>query len=43
MSLDSAFQYAAQLEDPIRADLVEAHRRSWARLAESGTWWTGPE
>ena len=43
MSLDSAFQYAAQLEDPVRADLVESHRRSWARLAESGTWWTGPE
>ena len=43
MSLDSAFQYAAQLEDPVRADLVESHRRSWARLAGFGTWWTGPE
>ena len=43
MSQDSCFQYEAQLEDPIRVDLVESHRRSWKRLAESGTWWTGAE
>lgn len=28
---------------PVRADLAEAHRRSWRRLASPGTWWTGAE
>jgi hypothetical protein len=30
-------------EDPIREDLVRAHRRAWERLAEPGTWWNGRE
>ena len=25
----------------VRDDLVSAHRRAWARLAEPGEWWTG--
>ena len=28
---------------PMRADLVEAHRRSWESLRKPGTWWTGAE
>ncbi len=38
-----AFDYTTQIDDPIREDLVLAHRRAWARLASPGTWWTGPE
>lgn len=30
-------------EDPIRPDLVEAHRRAWAHLAAPGTWLSGAE
>ena len=26
---------------PIRADLIAAHQRSWARLAGPGTWFDG--
>jgi hypothetical protein len=39
----SFFDYAKQLEDPIREDLVFAHRRAWTRIAEPGTWWNGRE
>lgn len=28
---------------PVRADLVAAHRKAWARLARPGTWWSGAE
>lgn len=28
---------------PVRADLVDAHRRAWERLAAPGTSWTGAE
>ena len=28
------FDYAKQIEDPVRDDLVLAHRRAWERLAE---------
>ena len=28
---------------PIRDDLVAAHQRAWRRLAQPGTWWTGPQ
>lgn len=28
---------------PVRADLLEAHRQVWDKLAEPGTWWTGAE
>jgi len=38
-----SFDYADHGEDPIRHDLVLAHRRAWERLAEPGTWWTGRE
>ncbi len=37
------FDYAKQIEDPIREDLVLAHRRAWKRIAEAGTWWSGRE
>jgi len=37
------FDYASRLEDPVRDDLSEAHRRAWTRLARPGTWWTGAE
>ena len=37
------FDYAAKLADPVRDDLILAHRRAWQRLAEPGTWWTGVE
>ncbi len=37
------FEYTNRLEDPIRDDLVLAHRRAWTRLGEPGTWWTGAE
>ena len=37
-----AFEYA-DAPVPIRSDLAEAHRRFWQRLAEPGTWWSGPE
>ena len=38
-----SFDYAKQIEDPIREDLVVAHRRAWQLLAEPGTWWNGRE
>jgi hypothetical protein len=38
-----SFDYAKQVEDPIREDLVLAHRRAWELLAEPGTWWNGRE
>ena len=38
-----SFDYAKQIEDPIREDLVVAHRRAWELLAEPGTWWNGRE
>jgi len=28
---------------PVRADIVEAHQRTWNRLAGAGTWWAGEE
>ena len=28
---------------PVRADLADAHRRAFARIAAPGTWWTGAE
>lgn len=28
---------------PVRADLPDAHRRAWQRLARAGNWWTGAE
>lgn len=28
---------------PVRADLVAAHGRAWARIAGPGRWWTGAE
>lgn len=28
---------------PVRTEIGEAHRGSWARLASPGTWWTGAE
>jgi hypothetical protein len=37
------FEYADQIDDVVRSDLVEAHRQAWDRLAEAGTWWTGAE
>jgi hypothetical protein len=37
------FDYAKQIEDPVREDLVLAHRRAWKRIAEPGTWWDGRE
>jgi hypothetical protein len=37
------FDYENCLDDQIRNDLVEAHQRSWARLASPGSWWTGAE
>lgn len=39
------FHYASsdQVEDPIREDLVEAHREAWDRIANPGTWWTGSQ
>lgn len=44
MSTDaSIFDYAKQLEDPVRQDLVHAHRLAWERIAEPGTWWSGRE
>jgi hypothetical protein len=38
-----AFDYRDRVEDSIRADLVDAHRRAWDRIASPGSWWTGPE
>lgn len=38
-----AFDYASHVADPVRDDLVEAHRSAWRRLARAGTWWTGAE
>jgi len=37
-----AFDYSAS-PIPIRADLPEAHRRAWERLASAGCWWTGEQ
>jgi len=37
------FDYAAPSADPIREDLVIAHRRAWDRISEAGTWWNGRE
>ncbi len=28
---------------PLRADLVDAHRLAWARVAGAGSWWTGSQ
>jgi hypothetical protein len=42
-AFDRAFDYAKQLEDPVRLDLVLAHRRAWERIATPGTWWDGRE
>ena len=28
---------------PVRADIGEAHREYWQRLAKPGSWWTGAE
>ena len=39
----SAFDYSEQTADPIREDLVLAHRQAWDRIAQAGTWWTGRE
>ena len=36
-SAESFFQYSGRLVDPVRADLAEAHRRAWSRLAAAGT------
>jgi alkylhydroperoxidase family enzyme len=38
----SEFSYA-EAPVAVRADLPEAHRRAWRRLAAPGTWWTGEE
>ncbi len=38
-----AFDYSTRLDDPVREDLVLAHRRAWQRLSEPGTWWSGSE
>jgi alkylhydroperoxidase family enzyme len=38
----SEFSYA-DAPVAVRADLPEAHRRAWRRLAAPGTWWTGEE
>jgi len=38
----NAFDYAAA-PVPIRPDLAEAHRRTWAHVAAPGTWWSGAE
>lgn len=38
-----SFDYVQQVEDPVREDLVLAHRRAWDRIAEPGTWWNGRE
>ncbi len=38
----SAFAYAG-VGDPVRQDLVEAHRRAWRHVAAPGTWLTGAE
>ena len=43
MTAAQSFDYAKQIEDPIREDLVLAHRRAWDLLAEPGTWWNGRE
>lgn len=37
-----AFDYSAS-KDPIREDLVAAHRRTWEHIAAPGTWLTGAE
>lgn len=41
-SLDQPFDYTTS-PDPIRADLTDAYRRAWQRLAAPGTWLTGAE
>jgi hypothetical protein len=33
----------ASMPYPIRDDLVTAHTRAWARIAQPGTWWDGAE
>lgn len=38
----AAFDYR-QAPDPIRPDLVEAHRAAWQHIARPGTWLTGVE
>jgi hypothetical protein len=38
----TAFAYVAT-PDPIRADLVAAHRAAWRHLAKPGAWFTGAE
>jgi len=45
MTTDAAFDYTRtdRIEDPIRDDLVLAHRQAWDRIALPGTWWTGRE
>lgn len=37
-----AFDYS-QSPDPVRDDLAEAHRETWAHVAAPGTWLTGTE
>lgn len=37
------FDYEKCIKDPVRIDLVEAHRKAWSRLAKAGTWWSGTE
>ncbi len=38
----TSFEYAG-LDDPVRSDLAEAHRRAWAHVSAPGTWLTGAE
>jgi hypothetical protein len=40
---DEFFAYSKHVADPVRGDLVSAHRRAWRRVAGPGTWWTGAE
>jgi hypothetical protein len=37
------FDYTEISVDPIREDLVLAHRHAWGRIADAGTWWGGAE
>ena len=36
------FEYAAA-RVPIDEPIVAAHRETWRRIADAGTWWTGAE
>ena len=38
----AAFNYKNSVY-PIRADLIEAYRGFWSRLAKPGSWWTGEQ